>query len=259
MKKLFPLAIMLVLFTGCESDDNSDTAPINTPDNELLVKKITETSTEGDYTSILTEEYRYDDNKLVEKNSSSENSNSYYRTEYIYSSNLISKAKEYYSFNNQENLSSEIAYFYDSNDRIIRIEAEYVGDGMYTTNYTYDSNGNLSLINEDGCTYEIVFSNGNPVSSSSNVDCEDQEFSSALSFDNNPSAFSSLAGWRWFLTNLTESEYLGFTNNVTRIIYSNPEGSQTINFSYDYNNDGYPRNISTTDGDYESTIVIEYY
>ena len=63
---------------------------------------------------------------------------------------------------------------------------------------------------------------------------------------------------------LTESDYVGFSNNVTRVtyVYGADEGTEVLNFTYDYNDAGYPRNVivkSPDSDDDESTIVIEYY
>jgi hypothetical protein len=262
MKKVFTLALATLLLVACDSDDNSDGSTINISENGLLVKKITQISDDGDYGSSLIEEFSYEGNKLVEKikttgYSTATNSTKYvYRTEYIYSSDLISKTREYYVYDTEESLSNTTLYFYDTDNRVIRVDY-----GSYSETYSYGSNGTVTSIDDD-CTVEIVFNGGNPTSSSE--DCGVEGRLMAISYDNKPSIFSSVTGFNWLFDNLTESDYVGFSNNVTRVTfdYGADEGTEVVNFTYDYNDAGYPRNLivksSGLDED-ESTIVIEYY
>jgi len=269
MKKALTLALATLLLIACDSDDNSDGSTINISENGLLVKKITQNSDDGEYGSSLIEEFSYDGNKLVEKiktigYSTATNSTEYvYRTEYIYSSNLISKIRQYYVYDTEESLSNTTLYFYDSDNRVIREEYE-VANGGYSDNstYSYGSNGTMTSIDDDDCTLEIVFNGGNPTSSSE--DCGVEGKLMTISYDNKPSVFSSVTGFNWLFDDFTESDYVGFSNNVTRVtyVYGADEGTKVINFTYDYNDAGYPRNVivkSPDSDDDESTIVIEYY
>ena len=228
----------------------------------MLVKKITQISDDGEYGSSLIEEFSYEGNKLVEKiktigYSTATNSTEYvYRTEYIYSSNLISKIREYYVYDTEESLSNTTLYYYDSDNRVIR--ADY---GSYSETHSYGSNGTVTSIDDD-CTLEIVFNGGNPTSSSE--DCGVEGRLMTISYENKPSVFSSVTGFNWLFDDLTESDYVGFSNNVTRVtyVYGADEGTEVLNFTYDYNDAGYPRNVivkSPDSDDDESTIVIEYY
>ena len=85
----------------------------------MLVKKITQNSDDGEYGSSLIEEFSYDGNKLVEKiktigySTATNSTEDVYRTEYIYSSNLISKIRQYYVYDTEESLSNTTLYFYD--------------------------------------------------------------------------------------------------------------------------------------------------
>ena len=104
MKKALTLALATLLLIACDSDDNSDGSTINISENGLLVKKITQNSDDGEYGSSLIEEFSYDGNKLVEKiktigySTATNSTEDVYRTEYIYSSNLISKIRQYYVY-----------------------------------------------------------------------------------------------------------------------------------------------------------------
>ena len=123
MKKALTLALATLLLIACDSDDNSDGSTINISENGLLVKKITQNSDDGEYGSSLIEEFSYDGNKLVEKiktigySTATNSTEDVYRTEYIYSSNLISKIRQYYVYDTEESLSNTTLYFYDSDNR----------------------------------------------------------------------------------------------------------------------------------------------
>ena len=67
MKKLIFLFTALI-FVSCESEDSADESNNSSnSDNSVLVKTITTTTNDGDYSSVVTEEYFYEDNKIERK------------------------------------------------------------------------------------------------------------------------------------------------------------------------------------------------
>ena len=86
-------------------------------------------------------------------------------------------------------------------------------------------------------------------------DCKTVEFTANGTYDNNKNAFSNIEGYNWYFqydyTLSQNTEYPAGINNVT----SNGEW----NWAYDYNENGYPRNVTVTeDGSLVATLTIEY-
>ena len=105
MKKLIFLSTALI-FISCEIEDSADDSNNSSnSDNSVLVKTITTATSDGDYSSVVVEEYFYDGNKIERKveyrSDDYTNINDVYRTYYYtYANNKISNVKRYDLDNN---------------------------------------------------------------------------------------------------------------------------------------------------------------
>lgn len=275
MKKLIFLFTALI-FTSCESDDSADDSNNSSnSDNSVLVKTITTTTNDGDYSSIVTEEYFYEDNKIERRvqyredsyNSSDEIYQTFY---YTYANNKIINVKKYDSSNK---LQSEHLIDYDNNGNIISHteKSEY---GNYSQTFLQDGNNFLICQADDNDygNYRFTINSygdlnfGETVqncSFSSQVTSGEYYYSMTVEYDNNPSPFKNIEGNNFLISGVSYiylfsyAELLGYHNNVKKITYDDTEIEE---WTYDYNSDNYPRNVQWLyDNDISESINIEYY
>ena len=275
--KIYTLIFSLLIFScSSNSDDNNDVFNDNNT-NALLVSKITYNDSESsDYS--YEENFTYDENKIVERlrTTYANGSVSYTsKTSFVYANDLILRADFYDSYDNSHTWSLE----YDSQGRLTVVEDCYYYNGncseKTTSSISYSSNGTVSITDTDRFSNdggEYIFqleldNQGNIVDSfSQDGGCED---SSSLDYDNNNSPFKNIIGanslFVFFGLSFTDAPIIGFYNNALRIQNktvcdnSSDNYSDTSSFLYDYNQEGYPRNIVVTEsGGYTTTISLEY-
>ena len=238
---LFTILTILSCSKDGEDTDNSNDL------SSTLIKRITENRV-GVADFIFN--FTYDGNKIVSYTETRDGELNY-TTNYIYTNDLITLIQSD-RFNNFKTIIS-----YDDNGRVVEENNEFSSNNeFYSYSYSYEYLGNtVKQTDEETCT-EITISN-NQVSSESYFDeanCTNLEGTLFYSYDENPNAFSNIVGYSWhFSFNLnTNSEYIPAVNNVV------DDGD--FSWEYDYNENGYPRNVTVYDGDSMSeTILIEYY
>lgn len=280
MKKLLYLLLVLTIF-GCSSNDDGDSDDIDNNDNNnnnILVSKISYDDNENDSYSYE-ENFTYELNKIVERldvtfyNGSIQNT---YRAQFIYSNDLIARV-DYYDEN--DNLLDRTTFQYDSQSRVTLIEECYYYngscDGGDTSSVLYNSDGTITVIYSDSYSNDLdeyiyqLDNQGNVILGSFETD--DCEAIVSINYDDNNTPFKNITGAN--LINVlyglfSDAQLPGFFNNI-RSIQSNETCSDssnnysyTTNFSYDYTQDGYPRNIVSTETEggeqYTNTILLEY-
>jgi hypothetical protein len=210
------------------------------------------------------ENFTYDGNKIVETNRSVYYNGSFSsenRSEFIYANNKISRVDNYYD----NNISSQDIFTYDSQERLVATEHCYnPNDGpcddseSESESYSYNSDGSITATHGgNGSTSVVEFDdNGNIVRVS------DDDGVYELTYDNNNSPFKNITGATPMIIvqRIFSSSYLySFNNNCLSIVSDEDDETYTLNFTYDYNDAGYPRNVVVEDvGFGQETIVIEY-
>ena len=251
MKKILLLFTTLLLIS-CSSDDDTGNNDNTNGDKTVLIKRITEYYDGGSTTDVYVADYVYDGNKIVSIKEYL-NDNLRYTYNFTYTNNLISQYNSIDESNDQ--YSSSTFFRYDNNNRLT--EYIYKGYSEYSENFVY--NGNTIKVSDNSNSYctDFVLSN-NQITSITEYydDCKTVEFTGNATYDNNKNAFSNIEGYNWYFqydyTLNQNTEYPAGINNVT----SNGEW----NWAYDYNENGYPRNVTVTeDGSLVATLTIEYY
>ena len=266
MKKIIYTFLGVLVFacgSDSENDNNNDGNNNNNNPNEseLLVSSISYNDMENsDYEYV--ENFTYDGNKIVEMNRSVYYNGSFSsedRSEFIYANNKISRVDNYYD----NNISSQDIFTYDSQGRLVATEHCYNPndgpcDDSESESYSYNSDGSITATNGgNGSTSVVEFDdNGNIV----RVSNDDEVYE--LTYDNNNSPFKNITGAtpmiivQWIFS----SSYLySFNNNCLSLVSDEDDETYTLNFTYDYNDAGYPRNVVVEDvGFGQETIVIEY-
>lgn len=281
MKKLI-FTFTVLLFISCESEDSADDSNNSSnSDNSVLVKTITITTNDGDYSSVINEEYFYEDNKIerrVQYRQDSYNSlDDVYKTfYYTYANNKIINVKEYDA---SSKLQNEHLFDYDNNGNIISYteKSEYANDSKTVL---YEGNKVLTCDDDDNDSSNIYGDNfrfttnsngdlnfGETVencSFSSQVSTGEYYYSVTVEFDSNPSPFKNIEGNNFLISGVsylylfTYAELLGYHNNVKKITYDDTDIEE---WTYDYNSDNYPRNVQWLyeDEEVSESINIEYY
>ena len=276
MKKLLYLLLALTIL-GCSSnDDNSDDIDNNdNNNNNILVSKISYDDYELDSYSYE-ENFTYELNKIVERldvtyyNGSIQNT---YRAQFIYSNDLIARV-DYYD--EDDNLLDRTTFQYDSQSRVTLVEEDsyYNGSIDYESSdsVSYNSDGTITISNSDSNSVEYTYqldNQGNIIRGLwEDDDCEEIV---SVNYDDNNTPFKNITGANSINVIyglFSDSQLRGFFNNIKVIQFdatcnnSSNNESYTTNFSYDYTQDGYPRNIvatETEDGEqYTTTIILEY-
>ena len=290
------LKIYLILFAvfvfSCSSESSSDdgnnnnNGGNNNTGNALLVSEIIETDAEvSDY--VYTDRYFYDGNKLTsiveEYSYQAGNSGINYLYNFIYTNNKISRVDEYYGdtstgiegrytfeYDNQGRVSFYDYCYFDSSGNCEEYDTNnftYSSNGTVTNSYVYnvgsdyedagtltlqlDNNGNIISGND---SYQDVDNSGNPITVTVNA---------SFQYDNQNSPFKNIVGMDAIMLVEFGSDILQFNayNNCTSysIEYSDEDEVYAYNYAYDFNEDGYPRQVIVTQGSYSSTIDINYY
>ena len=288
--KIYLILIALFAFS-CSSDSSSDdgnnnnNGGNNNSTNDLLVFEIIETNDGSDY--VYTDRYFYDGNKLTsiveEYSYQGGNSGINYLYNFIYTNNKISRVDEYYGdtstgiegrytfeYDNQGRVSFYDYCYFDSSGNCEEYDTNnftYSSNGTVTNSYVYnvgsdyedagtltlqlDNNGNIISGND---SYQDVDNSGNPITVTVNA---------SLQYDNQNSPFKNIVGMDAIMLVEFGSDILQFNayNNCTSysIEYSDEDEVYTYNYAYDFNEDGYPRQVIVTQGSYSSTIDINYY
>lgn len=287
MNKLIFLFTALI-FISCESEDSADDSNNSSnSDSSVLVKTITTTTNDGDYSNVITEEYFYEGNKIERKleyrsGSDYSNSNDVYRTyDYTYANNKISNVKRYDLDNN---LNYECIFNYNSNGNLVYVSEEWFYGSNYEekSTYSFDYDGNY-ILNCMTDTYDSeVYNSYIKYTANSNSDitfaesiqsCSfsaprstgNEDSSQNIEYDTNPYPFKNVTGNNFIISNLadifTYADLFGHYNNITKIIWLDIDGQYSSETTYDYNSDNYPRNVQIydEDGDIYETVNIEYY
>jgi len=277
MKKLLYLLLALTIL-GCSSNDDDNSDDIDNNDNNnnnILVSKISYDDYELDSYSYE-ENFTYELNKIVERldvtyyNGSIQNT---YRAQFIYSNDLIARV-DYYD--EDDNLLDRTTFQYDSQSRVTLVEEDsyYNGSIDYESSdsVSYNSDGTITISNSDSNSVEYTYqldNQGNIIRGLwEDDDCEEIV---SVNYDDNNTPFKNITGANSINVIyglFSDSQLRGFFNNIKVIQFdatcnnSSNNESYTTNFSYDYTQDGYPRNIvatETEDGEqYTTTIILEY-
>ena len=292
MKSKIYLILFAVFVFSCSSDSSSDdgnnnnNGGNNNTGNALLVSEIIETDAEvSDY--VYTDRYFYDGNKLTsiveEYSYQGGNSGINYLYNFIYTNNKISRVDEYYGdtstgiegrytfeYDNQGRVSFYDYCYFDSSGNCEEYDTNnftYSSNGTVTNSYVYnvgsdyedagtltlqlDNNGNIISGND---SYQDVDNSGNPITVTVNA---------SFQYDNQNSPFKNIVGMDAIMLVEFGSDILQFNayNNCTSysIEYSDEDEVYAYNYAYDFNEDGYPRQVIVTQGSYSSTIDINYY
>ena len=246
MKKLLLLFTTLLLIS-CSKDDTANNDNTNA-DTTVLIKRITEYYDYGNTTDVFVADYLYDGNKIVSIKEYL-NDNLRYTYNFTYTNNLISS---YNGINERDSQYSWTSYFrYDSNNRL----KEYIHKSSYdenSENFVYNGN----IVTSDDCI-SFEFQNNQIISVTEFLDnCQTAGDITNYTYDSSPNAFSNIQGYNWYFqydyTFQHTIEYPSGINNVTFDGY--------FDYAYDYNENGYPRNVTVTeDGSLVATLTIEYY
>jgi hypothetical protein len=247
--KYFKTTLLLFILTllSCSSDDEDD---VNNNENTngdttVLIKSITEKTYKGSSggNDVVVElSYNYNGSKIIsiEEKQTSDGQISTSKYEFTYTENLITSV---HSISDYSNYVETISY--DTNGRIV---------SMYD-NYEYLSENEV-ISGDLECTRLLLSNNQiNKIYTSNN--CQDYKEYHTYEYDNKRNALSNIEGYNWaFMWDWTFS---GNTEYSTS--YNNLIKGLDYNYEYDYNENGYARNVSffNYDGSLEGTMVIEYY
>jgi len=286
MKSKIYLILFALFAFSCSSDSSSDdgnnnNGGNNNSGNSLLVSEII--SSDDDYPDyVYTDRYIYDGNKLtsIVEESTYQNGDPQvdYIYQFIYTNNKITRIDEYYN----GSLDGRYNFEYDNQGRISFYDycSLYSGSGTCdyydTNNFTYSSNGTVTnnYVYEVGTDYEIagtltleLDNNGNIISA--NDTDEDSVVNASLEYDNLNSPFKNIVGMDAIILTVIIDNVMSLNayNNCTSFYseYSGNDEADQYNFAYDYNEDGYPRQVIVTyqggnfDGTITTTIDINYY
>jgi len=235
--KTLSIAIIItaMLCTGCKKE----AATNNKPKTYLLSKKTFNLNN----SYIMYETYSYDDKNRVIEIKESSNRNDYKYT-YDNSNNLI--VAKTYDFNNT--LTSTANYTYSGNTVSV---LELYGDGTVKSAYTFtlDINQKVTSTTLDGSDIFTYDSNGN-------ITHYDQTGpttqSDSYTYDNKKHPLSMIGAKNIHMMFLL-GEPQTFINNVVQ------EQDQPNNYSYVYNNDGFPTSaVDKGIAGISTTITYEY-
>ena len=269
MKNL--LLITAILLMGCSSNESStyndnDQGDVDSPNDAPLVSSILSTDSENS-SYIYSDVYTYDGNKLESVTQSDNQSTSISTYYFVYTNNKVIRIDGYTSYNASEpTKTEEVNYSYDSQGRL----SSMVHTDPYETEtgtFTYNANGSATFI-------QSYKENNSPISNENTISLQfdskdnlirfsDGEDTRVLEYDNYKSPFKNVVGLNFHILlsgELTTSEIFSLNNNCTSTSFTNSKGETfSGTFSYDYNQEGFPRQIISKDYEgYESTISIQY-
>ena len=269
MKKLISLIVLLSIFNSC----SEETEIVN---EVMLIKKLTETYTDPssnvpNETVVVVNDFSYDGNKIISITETVESVTSCYsiRKDFTYDGDLISKILIEDSEYPDE--FEEYIFTYDDYNNIVLVEEK-----DWSTNViTYDGNKALIKVElEEGVfavpeCYETIFENNNILTQKTNNDemglllggdpCDFNE-TTYTTYDSRTNPFSNITGVNWYISELmilTNSMYPATTNNPVSM--KSTSGVE-LTFSYSFNENDYPQNISVYHSFYniDFSIDIEY-
>ena len=129
---------------------------------------------------------------------------------------------------------------------------------VYTYNGVEEESATINFDNNHNAISGINTFDGGSYSFTAEYDNKNHAFKNITGINNLGVFSSSISGVGYYYG------YYGLNNNPTNIVeqedYDGEQDIWTINITYDYNDDNYPRNIITEDvGFGTETMVIEYY
>ena len=282
MKKITLLngiLLILILFS-CSSDD--DSTPVNNQTEELSLSRmvIEESFDFGQtYPQLITRTF---ENNLPIVDSTFSSEIFYLKTVYNYdvNDNLISL--EFFDDNNL--LTSKYEYLYDSNERIINIHYEEF-EFNFTNNNTYNynqpnqiviNNGEATILyNSDNLVTQLSNQNGYMETATYNgnkpVVVTTTENNISLEFEFTNEAYKGGFEFKTMFNNNLLNTYLNTDglrssgsligvgnssklNKITRT-YNDLNQTQTINFEYIINQNGYLTQINESSNDWSGTEI----
>ena len=220
-----------------------------------------------------TEYFTYEGNKIEQKTTTNLNTGDVRTTNYTYTDNLITNIKTFDQNNSLKN-SSELLY--DSNKRIISLIYTYYnssGNNIDTIDFTHQANGsilycdkqdsyyygNLFNFNQNGDISTFTYHSDFDSIEACNPSTHNQE--GKITYNDSPYPFKNIKGiqfFSYFENIFSSAEILGYNKNATKLTFS--DELEDDNWTYDFNEFGYPRNIVWTyDDDLTETIDIDYY
>ena len=273
----FKFILFLILCFSCSNEDFAPDENENNNDQEkkLLVKSIKISGYEGNPNNgwNYTENYTYEGNKIEQITTTNLNTNEVKTTNYTYTDNLITNIK---TFDQNNSLINSSELLYDSNKRIISLIYTYYhssGNNIDTIDFTYQANGSILFCNkQDSYYYGNLFNfnqNGDISTFTYNSDLDSIEACNSsthnqegkITYNDSPYPFKNITGiqfFSYFENIFSSAEILGYNKNATRITYS--DELEDYNWTYDFNEFGYPRNIVWYyDDSLTETIDIDYY
>ena len=131
----------------------------------------------------------------------------------------------------------------------------YSSNGIVSISSVYNA-GSVDEENAGTLTLQLD-NNGNMISAS------DSDINGSFQYDNQNSPFKNIVGMDAIILFTFVYNPLRFNanNNCTsyNFDYVNENAADEVNFAYDYNEDGYPRQVIVTEGSYSSTVDVSYY
>ncbi|QPQ53357.1 hypothetical protein H3Z85_08490 [Chryseobacterium indologenes] len=144
MKKLIISSLAMVMTVGCvSSNDNSSDNNNNNDNTPYLLKKVTETTQDG---QVYTLEFKYNGDKILESYSATDNE----KTVYTYNGDNIVKTEEY-----EGATMRQMREFTYSNGKVLseKVTRKDNGTLIYTKNYQYLSDTHIKFNEYKGSTY----------------------------------------------------------------------------------------------------------
>jgi len=248
----------------------TDVSGSNNPSDGPLVLSIVSTDS-GDSNYVSTDTYTYDENKLESLTKSNNQDSTIYTYYYVYTNDKVVRIDGYTSYNSEDPAQTEqINYSYDSQGRLTSILETYSSE-IRTTTVSYSSNGTItrtSGIESDNGALEITSIITYQINNNGNIDnlevSDDGggDYTYNFEFDTYNNPFKNVVGLNleilWF-SGLTSTQLLSLNNNCISYETVNAPAPFGNNYYYDYNLDGYPRQIIIQDSQgNESTIAIQY-
>ena len=164
-------------------------------------------------------------------------------------------------------VSATFTFIYDANNNIAKkIQFDFVKD---TISYTYNTDNKITKeTHSQGKYYRYEYLNGNIIKTFSNYGMGETLTSESTGFDDKVNVFSSFdKAIIYSMESDTESSQN--TNNPTNTIYYyNSKKTSQDAYSYEYNSNGLPKNLTnnhvsynsdgSTNSNYSSTISVSY-
>ena len=248
----------------------TDVSGSNNPSDGPLVLSIVSTDSGGS-NYVSTDTYTYDENKLESLTKSNNQDSTIYTYYYVYTNDKVVRIDGYTSYNSEDPAQTEqINYSYDSQGRLTSILETYSSE-IRTTTVSYSSNGTItrtSGIESDNGALEITSIITYQINNNGNIDNLEVsdggggDYTYNFEFDTYNNPFKNVVGLNleilWF-SGLTSTQLLSLNNNCISYETVNAPAPFGNNYYYDYNLDGYPRQIIIQDSQgNESTIAIQY-